>query len=76
MATTNKPKKPYVPSPAPRMTHRLWSTEVAMAEARDNVDGIDLVVKDPVYLMSNGRKFYERDPYEPPDVPADPDLLP
>lgn len=62
-------KKPYKPSPAPKITTRLWSTEVA---EMDRIEGVDLIRKDPVYVFSNGRQFTERDPYEPPDVPQDP----
>lgn len=60
---------PYRPSPAPKITTRLWSSEVALVEA---ATGVDVLAKDPAYVFSNGRKFEERAPYEAPDLPEEP----
>ena len=65
--------KPYKPAPAPKTTERLWSTEVALAEA---MEGVDPMRPRPVYRFANGRTFTERNPYEPPDVPPDPEEAP
>jgi hypothetical protein len=49
--------------PRVRVTQRLWSEEVALAEATEPVKP-----KDTTYEFSNGRRFTERQPYEPPDA--------
>lgn len=61
---------PYTPAPPPKFTTRLWSSEVAQVEAQE---GVNPLAKDPAYRFNNGRTFTERAPYEPPDVPAEPE---
>lgn len=52
------PEDPNVPVPTPdgwpRFSQRLWSEEVGIANASDNVDPLK---KDDGYEWSNGRKF-------------------
>lgn len=46
-------------------SNRLWSSEVAAAEA---AEGIDPLKRDPAYVFGNGRKFVaETNPYESTD---------
>jgi hypothetical protein len=60
---------PYTPSPPPKVSERLWSAEVALAEA---VEGVDPLRKDDTYRFSNGRRFSESEPYAAPDLPETP----
>jgi hypothetical protein len=50
-----------------RVTTRLWSEEVRLADAGEGV----LDQRDPAYQFSNGRRFIETNPYAPPDVPEE-----
>lgn len=61
---------PYTPPPPPRATTRLWSSEVSLVEA---LEGVNPLVKDSTYVMNNGRRFSEAQPYAPPDVPTEPE---
>lgn len=51
-----------------RITTRLWSSEVEMAEAMtEGYEGTPIKPRfDPAYKFSNGRKFDERAHYEDP----------
>lgn len=62
-------RPPYKPAPAPKVSERLWSTEVAQVES---AEGLDPFKRDPVYRFNNGRSFAERAPYEAPDLPEEP----
>lgn len=57
---------PYTPSPPPKTTSRLWSSEVERVQAQE---GVDPLAKDPTYVFNNGRRFTEKAPYEAPDLP-------